>query len=222
MTERSVRRVDELLSELVELVETSRAVPMSGSCVVPRERTLDLLDELRDTIPAELTEARRLLSQRETLLGEADEIHRQAAERAASEAESVLAEAREHANGLVADAEVRAHETVEAGNAEHAELVSASGVHHSATEVAAERQAEADAYHAQVRGEADTYHAERRARADEYSAAMRTDAESFADRTLADLVAVLRQAMQTAEQGRQALAQGGEDAEPSTQQSLSS
>ncbi|HEY7047168.1 MAG TPA: hypothetical protein VH373_08110 [Jatrophihabitantaceae bacterium] len=195
MTERARRRVDELIAELVELVETARTVPMSGSCVVPRERTLDLLDDLRESIPAELVEARQVLARREALLAEANEIHRQAAEQAGADAEALLAAARQEASELVADAEVQAHQTVEAGQAEHAELVSASRVHQTASE-------HAD----RVRAAAEEYEAARRAQADQYAAALRTDAESFADQTLADLVGVLRQAMATAETGRQALA----------------
>ena len=119
MTAHSLRRVDELLVELVETVETARAVPMSGSCVVPRERTLDLLDALHESFPAELTEARQVLAQRDALLADANQVAAQ----------------------VVADAEVRAHEIMEAGRAEHAELVSASRVHQTAAE-----QREAAAY----------------------------------------------------------------------------
>jgi cell division septum initiation protein DivIVA len=196
MSDRARRRVDELIAELVELVETARTVPMSGSCVVPREHTLDLLDDLRESVPPELVEARDVLAQREALIAEANEVHRQAAERAAAEAEALLAAARQEASELIADAEVQAHQTVEAGHAEHAELVSASRVHQTASEQAA-----------RTRADADEYDAARRNQADRYAAALRTDAESFADQTLADLVGVLRQAMTTAEKGRQALAQ---------------
>jgi cell division septum initiation protein DivIVA len=204
VTERARRRVDELIAQLVELVETARAVPMSGSCVVPREHTLDLLDDLHESVPAELVEARQILARREALLAEADEIHRQATERAAAEAEALLAEARQEASELIADAEVRAHQTVEAGKAEHAELVSASRVHRTASEQAAE-----------LRAAAQEYDAARHSQADQYAAALRTDAESFADQTLADLVGVLRQAMATAEKGRQALAERRADSEQS-------
>jgi cell division septum initiation protein DivIVA len=173
MTTQPLRRADELLSELAELVETARAVPMSGSCVVPREHVLDLLDELRDVMPPEMEEARRTLSQRDALLAEAAEVRRQAHEHAGAEAAAIVAEARARADQLLSDAEVRAYETVEAGKAEHAELVSASRVHQSATEDAAR---------------------------------LRADADAFADHTLADLIAVLRRATDTAEQGRHQLA----------------
>jgi hypothetical protein len=65
-----------------------------------------------------------------------------------------------------------------------------------------------------VQAAADTYQAERRANVDQYAAALRSDAESFADRTLADLVAVLQQAVETAQEGRQALAERGEPGTP--------
>ncbi len=184
MTTQPLRRADELLSELAELVETARAVPMSGSCVVPREHVLDLLDELRDVMPPEMEQARRTLGQRDALLAEAAEVRRQAHEHAGAEAAAIVAEARARADQLLSDAEVRAYETVEAGKAEHAELVSASRVHRSATEDAARLRAEAE----------------------EYAAAMRADADAFADYTLADLIAVLCRATDTAEQGRHQLA----------------
>ena len=146
MSERARRRVDELLTELVELVETARTLPMSSSCVVPRERTLDLLDDLRETVPAELGDARELLARRD----------------------AVLAEAHEYGSQLVHEAEVRAHEIVEAGKAEHAELVSASRVHLAATEHAAqvrealaaevaEQRASAERYAVAVRADAESF-----------------------------------------------------------------
>jgi hypothetical protein len=140
VTQQSLRRVDELLTQLVELIETARTVPMSGSCVVPRERTLDVLDDLRESVPAELTEARQVLSQREAL----------------------LAEAREHAAQLVHDADVRAYEIVAAGKAEHAELVSASRVHQTAAEQAAQTREAAQAYAFEQRAQADEYAASMR------------------------------------------------------------
>ena len=71
MTDQSLRRADELLTELVEQVETARALPMSSSCVLPRERMLDLLDELREVLPPEIDEARRVIANRDSLLHDA-------------------------------------------------------------------------------------------------------------------------------------------------------
>lgn len=197
MTEHARRRVDQLVAELIELVETARAVPMSGSCVLPREHTLDLLDDLHGSLPAELAQARQVLVQRDAVLAEARE-----------RAAQLVAEAEEHAARLVADAEVQAHETVQAGRAEHAELVSASRVHQAATAQAAQLHAHAEQSAAEQRAQAEQYAADLRAQAEHYAAGLRTDASSFADRTLADLIEVLQQATDTAEQGRASLAAG--------------
>jgi cell division septum initiation protein DivIVA len=163
VTQRSLRRVDELLTELVELVETARAVPMSGSCVVPRERTLDLLDDLRETVPAELGHARELLARRET----------------------VLAEAQEYGAQLVHEAEVRAHEIVEAGKAEHAELVSASRVHLAATEHASQVRDQVAAEVAEQRASAERYAAAIRADAESFADRTLSDLVDVLERALA-------------------------------------
>ena len=68
MTDHNLRHADELLTELVELVETARAVPISGACMVPREHTLDLLDDLREVLPPEMAEARRIIADRDAVL----------------------------------------------------------------------------------------------------------------------------------------------------------
>ena len=47
------------LDEIAALIEGARAMPMSASCIVNRGELLDLLDELRALLPAELDQARR-------------------------------------------------------------------------------------------------------------------------------------------------------------------
>src|SRR4051812_39534415 len=110
MIDESLRQSDQLLTELTETVETARAVPMSASCVVPRERMLDLLDELREVLPGEIDEARTVLARRERLLQEAYENAAAARERAVAEADTVLADAAHQAEQLVAAASAEAEE----------------------------------------------------------------------------------------------------------------
>jgi cell division septum initiation protein DivIVA len=156
-----LRHADQLLTELIELVETARAVPMSSSCVLPREHVLDLLDELREVMPVEMEDARRVIAQRDAVLAEAQ-----------LQAERTLELARHQATTLVDDGGTRAAEMLEEARSEQARLVSETAVHQSARETA-ER--------------------------------LRTDAQHYADRTLADLLAVLQRAVATTEQGRAAL-----------------
>jgi cell division septum initiation protein DivIVA len=218
MTDQSLRRADELLVELVELVETARTLPMSSSCVVPREKVLDLLDELRETMPPEMDQARRLIATRDAMLHEAHEEAATARERAVGAADAILADANQRADELARDADVRAHEIVEAGRAEHGRLVSATGVHQAAAEAAATLRAEAEQfdsetraaaqrYDADVRADAEQYAHATRGAADEYSAKLSGDAEDYADQTLAELASTLHRSAATAEQGRAALAQ---------------
>jgi cell division septum initiation protein DivIVA len=206
MTDQSLRRADELLSELVELVETARTLPMSSSCVVPRERVLDLLDELRETMPPEIDQARRLIANRDAVLHEARQAADQARGRATGEADAILADANHRAEQLTRDAEVRAHEIVEAGRSEHGQLVSATGVHQAAAEAAAALRAQVTRYDAELRAAAEQYAQSTRSDAERYAARLSGDAEDYADRTLAELASTLQRAAATAEQGRAALA----------------
>ena len=214
----SLRRVDELLTELIESVETARAVPMSASCVLPREKVLDLLDELREVLPAEMDEARTVIATRDRLLKDAYEAAAESRARAVTEADTLLADAQHHAEQTIAAATDEAAEVLRSAREEHANLVAATTVHQAAAAAAAALRADAEKYQAQVTTEAQDYDARVRAEADRYAADARTeaeryatkltaDAEDYADGTLDELAATLHRAASTAEQGRAALRQ---------------
>jgi cell division septum initiation protein DivIVA len=206
MTDQALRRTDELLTELVEIVETARTVPMSSSIVLPRERVLDLLDELRETMPPEMQEARRTVVNRDALLHDAFEEAKRVRETAAAEAEALLTDARERTDVTLHEADVHAHEIIEAGRAEHAHLVSATGVHQSATKAAEELRAEAQRLRDAALADAEEQARRLRRDAEAYAAKLTTDAEDYTDRTLAELAETLQRSAATAEQGRAALA----------------
>ncbi len=217
MTDETLRRADELLTELIETVETARALPMSASCVIPRERLLDLLDELREVLPPEMDEARTVIATRERLLKEAYERSAHSRERAVAEADAVLADAGHRAEQIVQAAEQQALDTVAAGQTEHGRLVAGTTVHQAAAQAASALRTDAENYHAQlcadaqqydtkVRADADRYVQDARAEAERYATKLTADAENYAERTLDELSAVLHRAAATAEQGRTALA----------------
>ena len=218
MADEALRRVDELLTELIEIVETARALPMSTSCVLPRERVLDLLDELREVLPPEMDDARTVIATRERILKDAYEAAEQTRERAVAEADAVLADAGHRAEQLIAEAGQEAGASLRAAREEHARLVSATDIHQAAARAASVLREEAERYQAQLaadaqeyaertRGEADRYAAEARADAERYATKLTADAENYAERTLDELSAVLHKAAATADQGRTALAQ---------------
>jgi hypothetical protein len=200
MSDPALRRADELLTELVELIETARALPMSSSCVVPREQVLDLLDALREVMPPEMAQARGVVAHRDSIEIEAAAAAAQLAERARAEADRVVHAAR-----------VEAHETAEAARAEAARLVSSSSIHQGAV-------AEAEA----MRADAEDYVAALRTEGERYAGALRRNGERYADQTLSDLIDLLTQAARTAENGRRALNERAEAAEALTDVDLDS
>jgi hypothetical protein len=218
MSDEALRRTDELLTELIETVETARALPMSASCVLPRERLLDLLDELREVLPPEMDEARTLIATRERVLKDAYQGAAESRERAVHDADAVLADAAHRGEQVVAEAEQRAGETIESGRAEHGRLVAATTVYQAAAQAAMALRKEAESYNAQVTGEAQEYDArvradadrythDARAEAERYATKLTADAEDYTERTLDELSAVLHKAAATAEQGRATLRQ---------------
>jgi hypothetical protein len=206
VSDQALRRTDELLTELVELIETARTLPMSSSAVVPREHVLDLLDGLRETMPPEMGEARRVLAMRDDVL-----------QRASEQAEMAVQAADERAAQLIAHAQARAAEVLEAARLEHDRLLASTTIQQDAGRRAEELRAQAQAELEAKRAEADAivegaaaqmeqYAARVRAEVDAYAAKLAADAEDYTDSTLAELAQTLSRAAATAEQGRVAVA----------------
>ncbi len=190
MTDAELHRVDQILTELIDTVETARAVPMSTSCVVPRERMLDLFDDLRDVLPPEMLAARKVIAERDDVVAEAQ---RQAAD--------LRERAEAHAREVIAAAEVHARELIEAGQHEHMRLVSATGVHQAAADAAAHLRAETDQYSELTRGKADIHAAKVLGEAHRQAERLRAESEAYVQRSLSDLLEVLQKASRTTEKG---------------------
>ena len=59
-----VYRLYETVDELTTVIENARSVPMSASCMVPRDHLLDLLDDLRESLPEDVQAAGAIVEQR--------------------------------------------------------------------------------------------------------------------------------------------------------------
>lgn len=96
------------LDALDELVSRARAMPMSASVLVNKAEALDLIDQMREVMPEQLSQA-------DAVLSDADEV----LDQAHGQAESILATARNRAAQLVSaeqvvvQAEARAREIVD-------------------------------------------------------------------------------------------------------------
>ena len=79
-----------LVDRLEELFNESRSIPFTHSVVVDEDRMLDIIDQMRVSIPEEIKKAQQLLAQRDRILAQAQE-----------EANRTLALAREKSDQLV-------------------------------------------------------------------------------------------------------------------------
>ncbi len=60
----------EKLSSAITMVEEARGVPLSASCVVHRGEMLELLDDARAALPADLAAAQKVLATRDAIIEE--------------------------------------------------------------------------------------------------------------------------------------------------------
>jgi len=79
-----------LVDRLEELFNESRSIPFTHSVVVDEDRMLDIIDQMRVSIPDEIKKAQQLLAQRDRILAQSQE-----------EANRTLALAREKSDQMV-------------------------------------------------------------------------------------------------------------------------
>lgn len=115
--------VEELVDMLFTMVDEAVSQPLSrDKCVIERSKALDLLDDIRDQLPVELAEARKLVSTRNDYLAaarrDADNIRRRAEAEAKQmvESDEVMGIARKKATEIVRQAEASAKELKRGAN----------------------------------------------------------------------------------------------------------
>jgi hypothetical protein len=102
-----------LVDRLEELFNESRSIPFTHSVVVDEDRMLDIIDQMRVSIPDEIKKSQQLLAQRDRLMAQAQE-----------EANRTLALAREKSDQMVERdqivqaAQARADQIIEQARAE--------------------------------------------------------------------------------------------------------
>ena len=61
--------IEDLISILYETVQDARAVPLSSEkCIIEREKVLDLLDEISNSLPGELKQAKTIVDSRSEVI----------------------------------------------------------------------------------------------------------------------------------------------------------
>ncbi|MBQ6539940.1 MAG: hypothetical protein IJL71_02825 [Oscillospiraceae bacterium] len=109
--------VQELLQMLSNVISEARGVPLSSDkCIIEREKTLDLIDEIKAQLPGEISEAKRLVSARNDFITnakkEAESIKKVAEDRARQlvDEEEIVKQAKAKSDDIIATAREKSDE----------------------------------------------------------------------------------------------------------------
>ena len=211
-----VYRLYETVDELTTVIENARSVPMSSSCMVPRDHLLDLLDDLRESLPEDVQAAGAIVEQRTEILqqaqaeaerltgrtrGESDQLLNSARRQrdellgtARRQRDELLADAQVQAEELLAEAEVEADRLVAEGRAQREALIAEAVLEHerliTETEVYRGAVSRADELGAQTAADV---------------ARMRADVDEYVDSRLADFGTTLERMLRSVEKARTTL-----------------
>ena len=107
--------INELIDQLYASISDAKGFPLSvDKCILDRDHALDLLDEIRAQLPAEVAEAKRLVSAKAEVIRktreEAEQIKKDASAEAARmvEKESIVVGAKKRAQEIVEEAQQKA------------------------------------------------------------------------------------------------------------------
>ena len=87
--------IQHLVDRLESLLNKSWLIPLTSNRIINEEEYLDIIDQMRITIPAEIKQAKRMQQERERIIAQAQE-----------EAERIVAQAREQAASITNEHEV--------------------------------------------------------------------------------------------------------------------
>ena len=101
-----------LVDRLEELFNESRSVPFTHSVIVDEDRILDIIDQMRVSIPEEIKKGQQLLAQRDRILAQAQEEANRTISIARDKSEQMIAKdtiidaAKERAEQIIAQAHI--------------------------------------------------------------------------------------------------------------------
>jgi len=211
-----VYRLYETVDELTTVIENARSVPMSGSCMVPRDHLLDLLDDLRESLPEDVQAAGAIVEQRTEILQQAQAEAERLTGSTRAETEQLLAAAHRQRDDLLGTARRQRDDLLTRAQAEaerlladadaEAEAIVADGRAHREALIA-----EAVAEHERLITETEVYQGAV-SRADELGAQtatdvarMRAEVDQYVDSRLADFGTTLERMLHSVEAARSSL-----------------
>lgn len=106
-----------LVDRLEEIFNEGRSIWFTHSVAVDEDRMLDLIDQMRTTIPEEIKKAQQILAQKDRILAQAQEEANRTIQLAREKAEQIVSrdqisqEARVYADQMIAEARLDADRT---------------------------------------------------------------------------------------------------------------
>lgn len=107
----------ELIDRLEEVITNASRVPLSKKALVDQDEVFELIDKLREALPAELKEARWIIKQKQQQIEEAEK-----------EAQRIVNEAKEKARKIASESEIvkeakrQAQEIIDTARAKEREI----------------------------------------------------------------------------------------------------
>jgi cell division septum initiation protein DivIVA len=211
-----VYRLYETVDELTTVIENARSVPMSGSCMVPRDHLLDLLDDLRESLPEDVQAAGAIVDQRTEILQQAQAEAERLTGRTRVESEQLLTSARRQRDELLgtarrqrdellAQAQADAEDILAEAEAEAERLVAEGVAHRDAVVAAAQAEQERLITETEVYRGAVSRADELGARTAADVARMRAEVDQYVDSRLADFGTTLERMLHSVEKARTSL-----------------
>lgn len=118
-------KVDDLILQLQDVINNAKSVPLSGGKVmVSSDEVYDIIDQIQDSMPAEVRQAKNIVADRKQILTEANRESENII-RAAEERKKVML----NQNEIVREAQVKAKEILEDAKQKSAEIRKAANVY---------------------------------------------------------------------------------------------
>lgn len=136
-------KVMDLLKELEELIERGNAVPFSSKAMIDPEEAMEIIADIREELPKELAESKKIVAERKQILFEAQE----SAEKIKNDAQKQVKEA---INGseVLKQANTRAQKLTTAAQAQAKEI--RVGTQHYADKILHDLQTQLKALNDQI------------------------------------------------------------------------
>ena len=109
--------VEELVDMLFSMIDEAKGVPLSSDkCIIERDKAIEIINDIKASLPTSIAEAKRLVAARDEFIGnakrEAEALRKSAEEKARAmvEEQEVVRVARAKSAELIASAEAKSNE----------------------------------------------------------------------------------------------------------------